>query len=320
MKEFVVGIVMGVAGLAVTASSLPAEDGVNPPFPDIAGPEMWIDGPLAVQVGGTKTVNDVAVDDQGRRIHVWSANSDSGDIFLRRWDAEGNPLEDPKSVNTGTAGAQDNPRVAVSANGSFLVIWQSREPDPVMGGGLFWLTRSRAYNADGDPLGSEQLVTTVIPTSLFENYADVAALRTSDGSSGGYIVVWYSNSSAGSDLGTTIQGCLVDAGGVPGAQFQVNSEDAPGQTFPAVTELADGGFLAAWTAGNNEVWGRRFNSAAGPIGSDFKISTEYVTGKFEKDAAIGWDGTVAIVWADTDEQLPASDATEIRMGLLNADL
>lgn len=45
-----------VAGLA-GAVPLP----VLPPFPDIAGPELWIDGPDAVQPGTGRAYPDVAV-------------------------------------------------------------------------------------------------------------------------------------------------------------------------------------------------------------------------------------------------------------------
>ena len=309
---------------ALTTADLSADDGVSPPFPDISSPEIWVDGPDAVQPGSQRDFSDVAVDNEGRRIHVWGtsgAGIATRDIFLRRWDAAGNPLEDPKIVNTTTADQQDNPRVAVSADGSFLVVFESREPVAAQGGSLRILVRSQAYDADGNPDGSEQLLTTVPSTSLFRANVDVAALRTADGTAGGYIVVWRSSVSAGTDTSQSIQGCLVSASGVPGAQFQVNSDDPPNQTLPTVTELADGGFLAVWTAGaNNEVWGRRFNSAGGPIGNDFMISTEFVAGKFEKDAAIGWDGSVAIVWVDADESTPATDEGEIRARLYDEDL
>jgi len=319
-------IIISIAALTLLGPGASnAEDGLNPPFPDIAGPEIWVDGPDNVQPGSQRDYSDVAVDNVGRRIHVWGTSGGAGldnrEIFLRRWAADGNPLEDPKMVNTTTAGLQDNPRVAVSADGSFLVVFESRESIASQGGALRRLVRSQAYDSDGNPIGSEQLLNTVIPTSNFRAFADVAALRTADGSSGGYVVVWRSNVSAGTDTTQTTQGCLVSASGVPGAQFQLNSDDAPNQTWPTVTELADGGFLAVWTAGaNNEVWGRRFNSAGGPVGNDFKISTEFVAGKGEKDAAIGWDGTVAIVWVDADESQPISDENEIRARLYDDDL
>jgi hypothetical protein len=295
---------------------------VQPPFPDIAGPELWIDGPLADQVGGVKAYVDVAVDNRGQRVHVWSSAIDSFDILFRRWSADGNPIGFSALVNDSTtSGLQDYPRVAISANGSFLVIFDSREPDPGQGGALRFFVRSHVYDSIGTPQGPEQLVTDVAPASLFPSGSDVAALRAPGGAPGGYIVVWGSNTSAGSDANTSIQGSLVNSNGVPGAQFQVNSDNASGQTLPSVTELADGGFLVVWSQTSaGEVWGRRFNAAAGPIGNDFQISTAYDTGTFETDAAIGREGSVLVVWADRDEPLPASDALEIRGRLFDSEL
>jgi len=301
----------------VAAGWAHAEAEGETPFSDEAGPEMWIDGPLAVQVGGTKTTSDVAVDDLGRRIHVWAASSggtDVREIYLRRWDATAAPLEDPKMVNTTKDDLQDSPRVAVAADGSFLVIWDSRESGLVV--------RSQAYNATGDPVGTEQLVSpSDINCGSCLTEADVAALRTPDGSPGGYIVVWNSLASVGTDTNSSIQGCLIGNNGVAGASFQINSQDAPQQRYSSVTELNDGGFFVVWSdVSNGEVWGRRFNSAGGPIGNDFQISTEYDTGTFETDVAIGRQGSIAVVWRDRDEPLPSTDELEIRARLFDANL
>ena len=80
-----------------TAVASPAEHGVQTSFPDLASHEIWVDGPDAVQVGTQRRDNDVAVDNEGRRIHVWEAGepgTENGDIYLRRWGADGTPLED----------------------------------------------------------------------------------------------------------------------------------------------------------------------------------------------------------------------------------
>lgn len=296
------------------------------PFPDIAGPERWVDGPAAVQPGSTPDVSAVAVDDQGRRIHAWDANvggADGREVFLRRFDAAGAPLGntaspagDPVQVNTTTADLQARPRVAVSSDGSFLVVFDSREQFMV-NDTLVQRTvvRSRAYGADGDPLGPEQLVSLQQTGTVNPSYVDVAALRASDGSPDGYAVVWITHDSVGSDLNRSVQGCVVGSNGVPGAEFQVNSDDPPNQDWSSVTELADGGFLAIWTTAN-QVWGRRFNGAGGPIGNDFQISTTAFTQLVQKDAAIGWGGRVAVVWSGAE----GVDGREIRMRLYDGDL
>ena len=307
-----------VASLCLVSVAFAGDD-EGLPFPDIASPEIWIDGPTSVQPGNDRRFPDVAVDELGRRIHVWSAfgEVERGDIFLRRFDAEGNPLEDPKLVNTTTEDDQTNPRIAVSADGSFLVIFQSDEFDAVAGT-FRRAVRSQLFDANGDPDGPEQLLSTGRTNSSTDLYADVAALRASGGSGGGYAVVWESYISVGSDTGLSIQGCLVSETGIPGAQFQVNSNDAPLQDHPSVTELTDGGFLATWTE-SSQVVGKRFNAAGGQVGNELVISTSFVSQKVANDAAIGWDGVVAVVWADAEGD-GGVNQREIYARLYNADL
>ncbi len=289
-----------------------------PPFPDIAGPELWIDGPDAVQPGTGRSNPDVAVDESGRRIHVWDVGGVGGfsapEIFVRQWDAEGNPLDDPQMVNTTTDDIQKYPRVAMSADGTFLVIFQSWE----MGPAERIVVRSQAYDAAGNKVGTEQRLSTVLTNTATNVYADVAALRETDGSAGGYVVVWRSANSSGSDTNASIEGCLVSAAGVPSAQFQVNSTGPPSQNIPSVTELPDGGFFAIWLA-DQEIWGRRFNAAGGPIGNDFKVSSSFVSQKEENDVALGWDGVVAAVWSDAEDD-GGTNGKEIRARLFDSDL
>ena len=300
-----------------TAALSAGEGAITPPFPDVASTEIWVDGPDNVQPSGPN-FPDAAVDNEGTRIHVWVAFdvTDRDDVYLRRFDAAGNPLEDPKMVNTTIPDLQRYPRVAVSADGSFLVVFQSYES------GNF-VIRSRAYDADGNPMGGEQLLNTVATGVQTDANADVAALRSADGSPGGYAVVWRSGTASGGASNGSIEACIVSATGVPGAQFQVNSNNGGFELHPSVTELQDGGFLAVWIEGfSQDVTGRRFNSAGGGIGQDFQINTfDSVAGL--TDAAIGWNGSVLVVWEDggvENPPLPGTTNGEIRGRMYDADL
>jgi len=300
----------------IGAAALPAEDGVNPPFPDLASAEIWIDGPDNVQPP-SGNFPDVAVDNEGRRIHVWFALdvTDRDDVYLRRFDADGNPLEDPKMVNTTIPDLQRFPRVAVSADGSFLVIFQSFESNS-------FVIRSRAYDANGNPVGGDQLVSTVPTGEQVGTGADVAALRTSDGSPGGYAVVWRNSVNIAPGWGD-IKMSIVSPAGVPGAELLVNDNDLGTERNPSVTELQDGGFLVVWTDWPH-VEGRHFNSAGGPLGPEFEINTEdnASPGGFT-DSGIGWNGNVLVVWEDSGSEtppLPPTSSGEIRGRMFDADL
>lgn len=290
---------------------------------DLAGPEIWIDGP-DVERPGDSTTSDVAVDPQGRRIHVWTAFDvvDRDDIYLRRFDAAGIPLENPRRVNSTIANDQRNPRVAVSADGSFVVVYQSSETPAGQAFAQF-MTRSQAFDADGNLVGVERLVSTLPTQELVHSYADVAALRTVDGGPGGYFVAWRSATSSGGASNGSIEGALLSSAGVPTAQFQVHSNNAGFEYWSSVTELQDGGFLAVWVEIlTQSVQGRRFNAAGTPSGSDFQIST-FASVPEVTDVGIGWNGELLVVWEDSGVEappLPPGSLSEIRGRWLSADL
>ena len=284
-----------------------------------AGPEIWIDGPDDVEPGNNRNRPDVAVDENGRRIHVWAAFGEvaRNDIFLRQFDSQGNPLEDPRLVNTTTDDDQSSPRVAVAGDGSFLVIFLSDEPHPI--GVDRDVVRSQAYDANGEPVGTEQLLSDAPLPRALDITPDVAALRAPGGGAGGYAVVWRSVDSSGNDPGEGIEGCLVSSTGVPSAQFQIPSDPDNTQNEPSVVALVDGGFLVTWRESNTQVRGRRFNSAGGPVGNDFEISTSFVAQKLSNDAAIGWDGRVLVVWSDQEDN-GGTNEREIYGRLFDSDL
>ncbi len=278
------------------------------------GDDLWIDGPAIVEPGTNQTYPDVAVDNDRRSIFVWEADfasgGDSWDIFARQFDVDGNPLQDPIFVNSYTSDAQNQPRVAVAANDSFLVIWQSSEYDADVGVNRFWV-RSQAFDSTGSPVGSEALLSTLSSGEATDVNADVAALR-----GGGYVVAWRSRNSTGTDSSFNIQARRVSAAGVPqGSQFQVNSATNQAEKEPAVVELADGGFLVVWI--NPEVSGRRFDASGSAVGGDFQINTNAAGGESDPDAVLGWDGRVLVVWRD-DEGIAKSG--EIDGRLFDADL
>jgi len=283
---------------------------------EIAGPEIWISGPDAVQLSGTAAHPDVAVDNMGRRIHVWTTYSPppaAAEIALRRFDAEGTALEDPRIINSVSDLGQERPRVAVAADGSFLVVWQSIEDDN--GIPRKWV-RSQAFDSDGVTMGSEQLVSQMSTGQSTIVDLDVAALRGANGSSGGFVVTWDSVNTNGDDTNQNIQARMILPSGVPtGNQFQVNTSILGSQRNPAVTELQDGGFLVVWIYPRLQA--QRYSAAGAPVGDEFEIETSTPFGADDPDVAIGWNGTVAVVWEDNDV---AGDATEIRAKLLDEAL
>jgi len=280
-----------------------------------AVPELWVDGPAAVQPGASREYPDAAEQDDGTTIFVWTARDAPGgiahDIFLRRFDVDGSPLEDPRMINTTVASTQKRPQIAVAPDGSFLVVWQSSEHDDATGDQRIWV-RSQAFTADGATTGSEQLVSNLSSGNTADIHADVAALV-----GGGYVAVWRSQNSTGTDGDNSIQARLISSAGVPqGSQFQVNTQTSGGQKDPAVAALDDGGFVVAWT--NPEVYLRPFTAGGTSAVNDIQVDTTTAGGPpTQTEIARGWDGRLIVVWT-TDENLGLQG--EIRARLYDAAL
>ncbi|MDX1380329.1 MAG: hypothetical protein R3233_04370 [Xanthomonadales bacterium] len=254
--------------------------------------ELWVDGPLGERVGGSPQTPDATADHRGRQIFVWDdtpTNAGTGiDVFLRIFDRSGNSLVGPVQVNTLDADNQRYARVAVSADGSFLVIWESFEP--AEGGIYVPKIRSQKFDSDGNPDGDEQLLSAESTGIQVEALANVAALT-----GGGFVAVWRAYSST--TFSYEIQGRRVGANGVPvGDQFQVNaSMDGIYQQWASVAGLADGGFLAVWAGAQIEA--RRFEADGTPVTGDFQVNTfESLTGQDQTDVAVHQDGRVLMVW------------------------
>ena len=281
-----------------------------------ASSEIWIDGVDTTPPGAQPANPDATVDHAGRSIFVWDASATSRqEVFLRRFDKDNKPMGDAVQVNTFDAQRQSNPRVAVSSDNSFLVVWRSAEPPNPDVTFTRDRIRSQAFDANGNPVGDEQLLSTLDPLIATGGApTDVTALNNGD-----YIVVWRSSQSANeADTSTTIQARRIGANGVPmGDQFQVNSLiSSASENYPAVAALADGGFIVTWTT--PEVHGRRFMANGTPVGDDFQINTFEEGTESTPDVAVNDDGRVLVTWTDPEES--GEFGREIRGRMYSANL
>ena len=286
---------------------------------EIASPEILVSGEDNIELGTTVGFPDVGVDEQGRRIYVWEDFGQPNGIALRRFDGSGNPLEDPRLIvpEVGNSNPQ-RPRLAVAADGSFMVIWQSSED---LGGGSTerWI-RGQLFSSNGAASGPAQIVSSIatgLAGALVDS--DIAALRLADGTSGGFVAVWSSgnpNPMGSDNSSTSIQAQRITAAGVPtGNQIEVNTITQSGQRLPSVTEMADGGFFVVWV--EPKLQGQRFTAAGAKDGNQFEISTVFSNAKDQPDVAIGWDGTILVVWEDNED---FSEPSEIRARFYDSEL
>ncbi len=139
---------------------------------------------------------------------------------------------------------------------------------------------------------------------------------------GGFVAVWESEGSSGSDdSGSSIQGRLFGPDGSPiSADFQVNTVTAGSQTSPAVAMNSKGEFFVAWAYPRDDfstIQGQGFDSNGNPIGNELQIDSgaPYYWAN-EPSVASGPDGGFVVVWRSYESDL---DSNFVRAQLIDAD-
>jgi hypothetical protein len=253
---------------------------------------------------------DVAIDSSGGFVVAWARDSIPGlgfdlDLAARRFDVAGQPLGPSFAVNTFTADAQTQPRVAATPDGGVVVVWQSEGSYGSDDSGMS--IQARRFDSNGAPVGSEFQVNSHAPGNQLRSAIGVDA-------AGQMVVVWESWSSpASSAFRPSIQAQRLDAGGNPiDTQFQVNELALNELGFPAVAVEPDGRFLVTWW-GNDAVWARRFDATGDPLGSDLQISSGGVAARSSPAVAVSQPAEYFVTWAsDVGSAGDPLDAIEAR--------
>lgn len=192
------------------------------------------------------TANDPAgpaidADDDGATVIVWSDENDGDEhgIFGRGFTPAGTQRFAEIAVNVGTAGIQENPHVAVDADGDFVVVWES-DPTGTFQHDIF----ARGFNADGTQRFAEFQVNTITADRQEHPRLDMM-------DNGDFIIVWDSG------LDDTIPGTkevhfrrfAADGTPVDGADRVANVWMTGNQRFPDVAYDGAGGFVITWQSG-----------------------------------------------------------------------
>jgi hypothetical protein len=207
------------------------------------------------------------------------------------------PVGEEFQVNTYTTYYQWFPSVAVDADGDFVVVWSSRGSTGTDTDGTS--IQGQRYDATGNAAGSEFQVNNY--TTYYQRYPSVAI-----DDDGGFVVVWQSEGSAGTDTGwgNSVQGRRYDAGGnALGLQFQVNTYTTNFQYYPDVAVDADGDFVVVWqsqgSAGgdiDSSVQGQRYDSSGNAVGSEFQVNTYTTDSQGQPTVGVDADGDFVVVW------------------------
>ena len=268
------------------------------------GPEFLLN---TTTLGAQDDVNLTALAG-GRFVAVWTDLSGSSDdpsahaVRAQIFNEDGSKVGVEFLVPVTTLVDQYKPTVTALVDGRFVVAWQdhaSLEESQI---------RGQRFNADGTRNGAELLIS-ASSGGAGQYEPSLTAL-----SGGRFVAVWG---------GYSIRGQLFDASGNKvGTEFQVGSSSNP-QQMAALTTLANGGFVAAWTeqdgAGSYSVYAQIFSDTGARVGTQFLIDAIAANGQYDPTLTALADGRFLAAWTDSSASGSDPSGLAVRAQVFNAN-
>ena len=260
---------------------------------------------------GSQIEPSVAMDSFGDFVVVWSGpgSDDDAGVFAQIYDKNGNAVNSQFRVNQYAQNIQDMPKVAMDANGDFVVAWDSYGQDGDKDG-IF----ARRFNVQGTALTDEFQVNTTY--NFRQENPDIGM-----DSNGDFVVVWESDQQDGSMFGIFGQR-FTATGTKAGSEFAVNTYTFDKQVLPAVDMDATGDFVVTWESFNQagstsgyDIYARRYNAAGTAKDSaEFRVNQTTLNWQVTPDVGMADNGDFTITWSsfgqdnvDSSNSSPTSD-------------
>ncbi len=256
------------------------------------------------------TVPQITTLADGGYIVAWQGNTSDGqsvDIFLQRFDAAGNQIEDKRLAGMG--GQADNlPQITGLPDGGYVVAWQGQTSDG-QGNDIF----VQQFDAAGDKVADARLQG--IAGSTNDITPQVVALAD-----GGYVVAW--NQTGSVDQGAEIQVQQFDAAGNQVANATLRGMDGNLQdTSQQITALEGGGYVVTWQGQTsdgqgNDIFLRQFDAAGNEIADARLAALEGFHNDSNPQVAALGDGGYVVVWRGPE---PSGASADIYVRQFDAD-
>ncbi|MCA9012609.1 MAG: hypothetical protein KDB01_22815, partial [Planctomycetaceae bacterium] len=225
----------------------------------------------------------------GGFVSVWESLAQDGSgwgVYGQTFDESGNRVGTEFRINQQTRFSQQAPSVDVSADGRFVVAWQSFHQDGSVNSVI-----ARIFNADGSAATNEFLVNQT--TRGIQGNADVSFLKN-----GNLVVTWHGRGN-GDRFGVFAR-VFSSTGGAVTNEFGVSEFTKGLQYDPTIAGDSTGGFWVAWsgrTSGDlRAISARRFTADGTPLGGQFRVN-QYTKHLQDRPAiAASDDGRVLIGW------------------------
>ncbi|MFM9936477.1 MAG: calcium-binding protein, partial [Novosphingobium sp.] len=240
-----------------------------------------------------------------------SAGDSSGaGVLAQLYTASGAPTGSAFRVNTQTSQDQSQPTIASLSGGGFVVSWiDNSAVDPVTGFPAATM-KAQLFTAAGAKVGGELAVDAKILND--QSLPTVTGLN-----GGGFVVTWLDSNPGTGDPDTVIRAQTFDAAGAKlGAAVTVSSVTDGERDFPAVTSLANGGFVVTWqhfvTPEDSDIKAQIFSADGSKFGGEFVLNT--VTAGYQERPVISslLGGGFVVAWGDTSGTLGDADGSSIK--------
>jgi type III secretion system FlhB-like substrate exporter len=234
----------------------------------------------------------VGMDSSGNYVVVWmdgsGADGSGQGIYARRYDVNGTALGNAFRVNSYTFDSQRNPQVAMAANGSFVVVWESMGQD-----GSNYGIYAQRYNASGVVQGSEFRVNTL----TIDDQREPAVAMDANGN----FVITYQAWASGNNSWGVLATRYNASGVVQGAEFVVNTTLDFDQQEPSVAMDSAGNFVITWQSYGQEgtsdgIYAQRYNASGVAQGGEFHVNTTTTDNQNLPTVAMDSSGNFVITW------------------------
>ena len=211
-------------------------------------------------------------------------------IYQQRYDVDGNTVGGETLVVGYDDGAVASPVVTDLDDGGWIVAW-----DFLIDGSRLAIQTQR-YDADGTAVGD---IVQIDPASSVQSYEYPSITVLEDG---GWMVAWSVDGSSGE--GVAIAQQRYDAEGNPVGGV---TDVATGDHFvsPAVTALADGGWVVTWSDWEEDtgydVFAQRYDADGKAVGGQIAVNTTTAGWQTSVEVTALPDGGFVIAW-DSDDQ------------------
>jgi len=241
---------------------------------------------------GNQTEPSVAADQAGNFVVVWQGHEwNNEDIYGQRFDANRTALGGEFRVNDDANGRQLHPKVAMSKNSAFVVVWEDRRYWPME----YFEVMFKLYDANG----------TAVQTANANFLSDCRYPDVAMDADGDFTIVWMQH-----DIYPTsniIVARRYDSGGWAAADpCQVSVSDFFSFAHPAVACDGTGHFVVAWDgnpglASQDDIHARRYKFDGTALSDEFIVNTTTAGTQSSAKVSMNNQREFVIVWdSETD--------------------